>query len=395
MNFLSTRKVIGLTSYAFYFLLLLIATSCESDSLTPAIPSSQEGVEPTAVNQLGNLLIASEDGMFHFTDFDAFNAAINAVAPRTNKPFSEEELRAVESRLGVATMQGAYLDKVDEFDREPDLSTDWFTDNSSVITSFDGGISPVIRDFAVRTLINQEGRVKIGSDLFIFTKDHQMIIKNDPDDSAINKAIIKASTDIEQGIFVQTGWQSTEDISTDKTCNGAFTRGCVAAEINSHRVRGYWGYDFIFNSTVNEICPGSNGDIFDDDDDEFCFPVSVTFTVTHRYIANAKVEDRGLFNRWTRDQTALSFTCGVRAQGLPGSGMGWTSSSDVHEIDVSWSAGPSTITTVPVGTGGAPSDMARPLDYVTGGVDDENISGLFCFDCCPWDCANSDESDIP
>lgn len=387
MNLFSTRKALALKYLAFYFLLFLIVTSCESDSLHPAAPDALEGVEPTAANQLGNLLTEAENGMFHFADFEAFNAALDAVAAPTSKPFSEEELRAVESRLGVATMQGAYLDKVHEFDSAFNLSTDWITRNSSVIASFDGGISPVIHDVAIRTLINDEGKVKVGTDLYVFTKDLQIILKNDLNESAIHKAVRNATTDIEQGIFVQTDWQSTGDISGQKTCTGDSSRGCTAAEVNNHRVRGDWGYRYTYNATPNQTCYGPNN--------EYCITTSVTYTISHRYFANAKVEDRGLFNRWTRDQTALSFTCGVRAEGLSGSGTGWTSSSDVHEINVSWSAGPNTVITIPAGTGGAPPYFSRPLDYVTGGVDDENISGLFCFGCCPWDCANSNESNIP
>lgn len=94
MNHLYTWKVLGL-------MFLITMMSCERDALTGDALPVPESAAPTAPNKLTDLVTSSEDGMFHFADFDAFNAALDAVAPMTTKPFSEVSLRALESRLGV------------------------------------------------------------------------------------------------------------------------------------------------------------------------------------------------------------------------------------------------------------------------------------------------------
>ena len=118
-----------------------------------------------------------------------------------------------------------------------------------------------------------------------------------------------------------------------------------------------------------------------------------SFNVFVDYYALAKVEDRGWFGRWTRHRTNLSFSCGIRATGFPGSGRGWTQ-SNTHEIYTSWPASPNSFFITSDEFVNHPNPPVATLDYVTGGVDDED-NGPHCYDCCPWDCSDRDEDDIP
>lgn len=388
MNFFFNKKAVGLVRPAAYLLLLLLGvTACETDTVDAEIPQSQEGVAPTAPNQLMGLLNEAEDGMLAFASFDAFSAALDAVAPLTTEALSERELRDIEQRLGVETMQGNYLLLVEQYDSDVELPSTWLAKNNTTVLPFDGGLSATIADVAFRTLINKEGKVKVGSDVYLYTDDYVLIAKNDPDPSLIDDAISTTSSNFDAGIFIIEDWQQGVD-DLQQRCGGGSSRGCTAPEMNDHRVRGDWGFTSNPQIIENTTCFGSGPG-------QFCTVTSITYIIRPKYFANAKVEDRGWFNRWTRDQTRLSFTCGVRASGLSGSGTGWTSNSRIHEINVSWSAGPTTVNTFPAGSGQVPAGLFRTLDYVTGGVDDEEISGLFCFGCCPWDCADADESDIP
>ena len=326
--------------------------------------------------------MGSEDGMFVFPDFDAFNLALNAVAPPTTKPTSESQLAELESTHSVTTFQRVYLDRVLEYDTQK-LPDDWFSANADIVSLYDNGILPTIGDIAVRTLVNSNGQVRVGDDLYIFTKDRQYIVPAELEPALLDEILTKGRSDLENGIYVLDDWQDNNHDLEQKTCDGASSLNCSTGEVDDHRVRGVWGVTSVVRTNRITICSGP--------DRSFCFPRIVSFTVSPRYFANAKVEDRGLFNRWTRDQTILSFTCGIKGNGgLRGSGQGWTSSTPVHEINVSWSAGPSR--TFDVGT----QPTAGPtLNYVTGGVDDERITGLFCFKCCPWDCSDLDEDNIP
>jgi hypothetical protein len=361
----------------------LALTSCqhEPDILNGEIQVVEQK-EPTSPNSLSQLVQTSESGMFSFSTFDDFDAALNAVAPSTTRPLSSTELSSLESMLGVKTMQGDYLRLVDEYDQIEVLPGNWLAKGERTVLQHDGGLIPSISDISIRTLINQEGKVKIGDEIFLFTRNMQLVYPVPHDNSVTLEEALKSGESVpDENIFVNVNWQSlsVED-QEQKTCgNGISTRGCTSAQVSDHRVRGDWGVSSVVRPNLQQVCNGP-----------LCFNRIVSFTITPRYFANAKVEDRNWLGRWTRDVTRLSFKCGVRATGLQGSGQGWTSSSRVHEINVSWSAGP----TFTIQNNGQ-STSGPTLDYVTGGIDDEEISGLFCFGCCPWNCSDLDENDIP
>jgi hypothetical protein len=239
--------------------------------------------------------------MLYFPDFEAFNAALGAVAPPSTKALSETELRAIEQRFGITTMQGNYLTKVEEFDADAELPSKWMSKNASTIIPFRGGISPAIADVAIRTLINKEGKVKVGTSVFFFSRKLQLVAINNPDKSLILDAIKTASSNVDEGIFVVTDWQESGTDFEQKTCGNVSSLGCTSDQVNDHRVSGDWGVSVVRNSVPIENCFGS-----DLNNPVFCQTVGITYYVSTRYFANAKVEDRGWFGRWTRDRTSVS-----------------------------------------------------------------------------------------
>lgn len=369
---------------AFCFLLsVAFFNSCTEEVLN--VSAEESTLAPNAPNQFTSTLFPVEDGMIAFATEEDFLSALAAVAPLTTAPFSPADLNDLESRIGFKTMQGAYLELVNEYDKEEGLPGDWFAVNKSIVLPMDGGLVPTISDVSLRTILNKEGKVKVGNFISIFAQDIQVVFPANLDDEvALNKAIQHRASRMDKEIYVLADWQSVVGDSRQKSCgSGISTRNCTSPEVNDHRVRGDWGVSSVVRPEIDRFTGRITG-----------------YNVTVKYFANAKVEDRGWFNRWTRDETRLSFTCGIRATGFPGSGRGWTSSSRVHEINTSWNAAPTqfypNIFNPDTGNTTPTAPTSGPvLDYVTGGVDDEEIPSLFCFGCCPWDCSDVDQDNIP
>ena len=351
------------------FALSIILCSCT--------PDDQEDVlQPNAVNLSQNTFFINNsnipvwEGMLNIDDFEKYSSLLSEAFPANSVQPSSDEIRQWESQIGFKSMYVAYLDAEHMYDvsEVEDLASS-LVEIENVVGVFEDGLKAVIQDPAVRLLVNDSGLIRIEDYVYKYS-EHSIAI------ATVDQYLNRQETFFEDAsnlVYTYQNWQHSISIGSE-SIQKSDARGCSTGEVNDHRVRGDWGV----NSSVRPN-RGAGG-----------FGGIVSFTINTSYFANAKVEDRGWFNRWTRDNTRLSFVCGVKAVGFPGSGQGWTSSSDIHEINVSWPAAPTR--TLPNTGQNSPGPR---LEYVTGGTDDENISGLFCFGCFPWDCSDLNESNIP
>ncbi len=250
------------------------------------------------------------------------------------------------------------------------------------------GIVSNLPDRSLRALLNKDGLVQIGLDKVVYRPDRQIHF---PADYEVDFDNLPFNTIEDESIYVLpvlVGERISGSGGARSTgCASPYARSSVSGEDNRLRVTSNAGlrvsYFFIRDPTTSQ---------------------TTGIQYSYRYFGEFKTENRASFgNFWRQGDIAknrMAFLMGLaissNLEGYAASGTGWTSSTPVHTINVSWKPytfSSSTLLPPFVNAIATIEDFSMP--YLTSGVRHQTNQNLHTWGCCPWDCSDKTWFDIP
>lgn len=332
--------------------------------------------------------VSGDEIVFKRLSFDSdadFYEALTQFSDTEDHSFSYvEDIRPWEEEQGFVSMRRQYEALFAEFENltsEQEIIR--FAEEHAELVTFSEGayqMNPPL-SFGLMNLLAPDATVVIADALYKYTATHIYIII-DKDEAKLERALATGKMDVENGIYVIPDWRKTE--LEFRTCNSTTrTRACTAPEVNDRRVRGFWEVQLGAVPSRNQ------------------FGQVTGWTISYFWDIRIEGQRRNIFNNWRSNQTRLGFTSGFGVFsalfGTTNTGTGWTVGSDVSSIDHNFRVqGPAFSPGIQL-----PAGIDNfSITYCTCGAKDGNIppsgnnGGVFCYQCCPWDCSDLDWSDI-
>ncbi len=342
-------------------------------SCTPELVLPSDTVDETVV--------ISGENRLSFETGEAFWEAVFRFSDTENRAFSYiEDIMPWEKEEGFNSLRGWYEAISRDFERiasEQEFAA-FFEDHKDLLRYSEGAyhMRPPMSK-ALMNVLATDGTVEIADVLYKFTPE-KIYIVTDGDTSKLAAAVRADEADEKNGIFIIRGWQK-EEIEL-RSCGGAKQLSCATPQINDKRVLGNW-------RLVLAALPRR---------DQWG---SVTgWDIGYMWDIEIVGQKRGWFGRWVSNATRLGFTSGFGINsalfGNTESGTGWVMSSNVSSIDHSFFVqGPAFWPGIQVPS----ASSSFSITYCSCGAKDANVppsppthSGIFCYDCCPWDCSDLD-----
>lgn len=356
-----------------WIFVLLSCLSCAWMSCTPELVLTPDAADETVV--------ISGENRLSFETGEAFWEAVFRFSDTEDRTFSYmEDILSWEKEEGFNSLRGWYEALSSDFERiASDLEFASFFEHHQDLLRYSEGayyLRPPMSK-ALMNVLATDGTVEIAGALYKFTPE-KIYITADGDASKLTAAFRADKADEENGIFIIRGWQK-EEIEL-RSCGGTKQLSCASPQINDKRVLGNWRVTLAASPRRDQWGNITGWDI--------------------GYVWNIEIvgQKRGWFGRWVSNATRLGFTSGFGISsalfGSTNSGTGWVSSTNVSSINHSFFVqGPafSPGAQIPGGAG------IFSITYCTCGAKDGNVPpsppthpGIFCYDCCPWDCSDLD-----
>lgn len=347
----------------------LTSVSCEKDTVG-------QGVSPEEITVMKRLSFDSET---------EFYEALQMFSDTEDRVFEyERDIRPWEKGAEFTSMRGDYeelLQKFEALSSEKDVAEFAKAHPHWVSFSNEGYQIEPPMGLSLMNLLAPDGTVEIAGALYKYTPSKIHIIL-DGDESKLARAVDLGTSDESNGVYVISDWRKTElDL---RSCNQAKALGCTSSpEVNQKRVKGNWEVQlgaFAHRDVYGQV---------------------LGWTISYYWDIRIKGEKRNIFNNWKTNKTRLGFTSGFGVFsslfGTTNSGTGWVTNSDVSGINHTFRIqGPlySQGFQLPLGFGNF------YMTYCTCGAKDANVppsgghNGIYCYDCCPWDCSDLDWNSI-
>jgi len=214
----------------------LSMTSCEQETLINDNPINL--LTNQKVSEF-NLDVETENGMLKFSGLQEFEDAIAYVSDSEDRFFTDEALATWEKNIGFTSLRQKTAVAMDEFEAiTDDNSMNVFRSENNDFVNPQGEFQTPIADEALTSVLDEKGKVIIGTVLHCFTDKYQIIIL-DKDESKLEAALASLATNEEEGVYVfkyvQDDVEFRGDCGTLRSCqddNGTSN--------GSKRVSGEW-----------------------------------------------------------------------------------------------------------------------------------------------------------